>query len=466
MMNDVGGTDPEMIDALKVLLGLDDDNDKDCSNNDNSSISNGFNGFLLSKGVFDALETQMKDSTAQKAMLFESMRKQNTLLRNLFSLVDEQRRQNKREKSSKPTIVYMNENDAMKDRQVAVAITKANSLTKKTKKKEGTEEHTAVSAAAVGATVSTFPEVKEKEQPKAAKQAIPPVPSSKKVIARPRTPPVVSNKRVRLNGPWTFVETEAALKRRNRVETNNSGGSKTAALFGNLNNNPAADVLQGDSYGKKWKKMNNHVSSNGKMKAPKWSTMDTKTNVRSYLPMVAIGGKTKIKLKSGVYFLKMMYQNRYVNTAASKTNNGHSMKKIDAAIVVGEIAFDCHGYVLAPGINWNMIFSGKRQKKPPSSGTIKPSKLKWSSSKVSDPWQDGDTITFKIDTFTNTIGYTVKGVNDTDARFGWLFTNVLAFTNNHTYPDYFQIFTYCGGTSLNSSSNKSSSFDDVKFKIV
>merc|ERR1711865_948473 len=91
--------------------------------------------------------------------------------------------------------------------------------------------------------------------------------------------------------------------------------------------------------------------------------------------------------------------------------------------------------------------------------------LQWSSTKISEPWQDGDVITFKIDTETNSLGYTVQGPDDPTVRCGWNFKNVLACTNKRmsAYHDSVQLFAYCGGKKMSSSS---SSFDQVKFKIV
>jgi hypothetical protein len=90
--------------------------------------------------------------------------------------------------------------------------------------------------------------------------------------------------------------------------------------------------------------------------------------------------------------------------------------------------------------------------------------LKWYSSKVSEPWKNGDTLKFKIDTHTNTLGYTIQGAGEKEVRTGWMFKNVFAFTNNRTYSDYMQVLSYCGGSSSNTLTN--SKFDSVKFTLV
>ena len=208
--------------------------------------------------------------------------------------------------------------------------------------------------------------------------------------------------------------------------------------------------------------MRNKVDQYGKLKAPKWSTLG-KACVRSYLPQLSIGGKTQIKLKSGIYYLTMKYEKPQAAEAAAADNS----KAIEAAIIIGEIAFDCRGYVLAPGADWTKLFAGERQLEPPYAAG-KAGKLKWYSSKVSEPWKNGDTLKFKIDTHENTVGFIITGLDDKEASTGWMFTNVLSFTNDRTYPDYLQVFAYCGGnpSSLLSPSSRKSSFDSVKFNIL
>jgi len=138
-------------------------------------------------------------------------------------------------------------------------------------------------------------------------------------------------------------------------------------------------------------------------------------------------------------------------------------KEVEAAIIIGEIAFDNRGFVLAPGADWNKLFGGQKQMETPTSSG-KPAKVKWHSSKVSDQWLDGDTIKFKIDTDTMTLGFTIQGKDDVEVRTGWMFKNVLAFTNNKTYPDVLHVFAYIGGSCKNASDP--APFKDVSFTLV
>jgi len=189
----------------------------------------------------------------------------------------------------------------------------------------------------------------------------------------------------------------------------------------------------------------------GKLKAPKWSASNKET-VRSYLPKLSIDGKTKIKLDSGVYFLTVKYENPHPGSDNSKA--------VEAAIIIGEISFDCHGTVMAPGADWKKLMNGK----PLVESTA--AKPKWFASKVSEPWKNGDVLKFKIDTNQNSVGFTVKGPMDKEARSGWMFKNVLSLTNNKTYRDHLQIFAYCGGATPSILGAANAAFDGVKFTVL
>jgi len=238
--------------------------------------------------------------------------------------------------------------------------------------------------------------------------------------------------------------------------------------------------LRGDSFGYYWEQMrNDKVTFLGdtKAKAPKWATivatdseMKKKANVRSFLPLLALDGDTKIKLPNskskakastgsatnngGVHYLTMKYENGQIKN-----------KDIEAAVIVGEIMFDSTGMVLAQGADWKKLFAGKLQLKAQSTSN---KMKKWYSHKVSDPWKDGDTLTFKLDLPKNTIGYTIRGASDNKVRSGWMFTNVLAYTNNRVSPNYLQLFAYVGGKQSlqNASKNKASQYENVKFTVV
>merc|ERR1712238_429908 len=103
------------------------------------------------------------------------------------------------------------------------------------------------------------------------------------------------------------------------------------------------------------------------------------------------------------------------------------------------------------GADWNKLFGGQKQLEAPSSSGKAGGKLKWHSSKVSEAWKDGDTLKFKIDTTTNTLGYTIQGVDDDEVRTGWMFANV---------------FAYVGGSSMHAvAQGKETSFSGVRFSL-
>jgi len=280
---------------------------------------------------------------------------------------------------------------------------------------------------------------------------------------------------------WKFIESDDAIQRRT--------SKKKEALFGKVMLGKKMTVmksggneLRGDSFGYYWEQMrNDKVTFLGdtKAKAPKWATIvatDTETkkkaNVRSFLPLLALDGDTKIQLPNskskakassssssaanngGVHYLTMKYENGQIKN-----------KDIEAAVIVGEIMFDSTGMVLAQGADWKKLFAGKLQLKAQSTSN---KMKKWYSHKVSDPWKDGDTLTFKLDLPKNTIGYTIRGASDNKVRSGWMFTNVLAYTNNRVSPNYLQLFAYVGGKQSlqNASKNKASQYENVKFSIV
>jgi len=502
-----------IVESLKVLM--DEKKKKEEVSFDNDDPESNTNRSPFTMQIVDAFDSQNKDSITQKSMLIEAIKKQNELLSKIISRITEQQKKQEEEeeqeqeqqqqeqgkqqrgvKHNKPIVVYRNENENENENgplshtdEVVAAIAAAEAATNKRRK-----EIAAIAASEAAAKKEGEEAIDSAgtytSSPKAAmvgkKVVVVPRSVAPSILPSPSPSPVVVNKKQSttvINKSWAFVESNVAMKRRNRVEKGGSYmGNDDMALFGKVDtSNPASadNELRGDSFGKSWNRMSNRVDRHGKLKAPKWSTLGSNSkksmdiNIRSYLPKLAIGGETKIQLNSGVYYLTMKYENGYLNKRATPTNNGHSMKKIEAAIIIGEIAFDSKGFVVAPGADMDKLFKGsKRQLLNPPRPRTKPNKMKWYSSKVSDPWQNGDTIRFKINTVTNTLGYTLQGKHDKEVRSGWSFQNLLAFTNNHTYPDYFQVFAYCGGTSLNSDSPKSSksssssSFENVKFNII
>ena len=166
----------------------------------------------------------------------------------------------------------------------------------------------------------------------------------------------------------------------------------------------------------------------GKLVAPLWST-SAKKSVRSFLPMLSIGGKTAIKLNSGVYYLTIKYEEEQPSAP------------VEAAVIIGEIAFDNTGSVLAPGAKWKSLLGGETQKE----GRTPPSTKKWYTARVSERWTSGDYLRFKIDTNTNTIVYTLTASGAKEAKVGWKFDNVLTFTSLPTNKKDIRAFAYCGG---------------------
>lgn len=454
-MSEINVIDAEMMAALKVLRG---DNNKNNSNNVDSVDKAHSN--TLTQTIVDVLTSQHKTSEFQNSEILKAIKQQNIILENLTSLLS---------KKQKTTVVVVNKEAPASNSSVA-------STAAETNMSAITEDADVVAAVAAAEQATNAPIVIA-----AAPKAVVPVPPP------PPKPRVIQ-------GPWGFVESEVAIMRRSRIEkssgsfrllpkdtkaedipadaftplTNEHILNKEDALFGQVSASSVSDddeqaELKGDSFGQYWDRMRSQVDQYGKLKAPKWSTLG-KSSVRSYLPRLSIGGKTQIKLKSGIYYLTMTYENP---SAKNNNVNVDDSKEIEAAIIIGEIAFDCRGHVLAPGADWAKIFAGETQLQPSPAGKAG-GKLKWHSSKISEPWKNGDTLKFKIDTHENTVGFTLKGPDDKEVRTGWMFTNVLSFTNNRTYPDYLQVLAYCGGTSssLISSSNNKSSFDSVKFNII
>jgi len=435
-MSDEEGVDAELLKALKVLRGH-KEKKKDVDTE------------AVSKAIVSAIENQGKDSAAQNAQLLSAINEQNELLEKLTALLNK-----KQEEKPKTTVVVVNKDptqsiaagDAAQDKQVVAALHAADSI-----------------------APSPAPAAKSPSKKKSWADIPTTTVDEPEAVASPRSVAVAAavtqpakeapRKKSTSTGPWTFVETEFALKRRTRIESKGRSEdpalSLEDALFGKAED---GNVLQGDSFGKYWERMRNRVDQYGKLKAPKWSILDKKSSVRSYLPKVCINGESQVKLNTGTYYLTVKYENNFI------TDSEDAAKEIEAAIIIGEIAFDNRGFVLAPGADWNKLFGGQKQMEAPTTSG-KAGKLKWHSSKVSEPWKSGDTIKFKIDTNTMTLGFTIQGENESEVRTGWMFKNVLAFTNNKTYADVLHIFAYIGGNDKNSTGQiNPSSF--VKFSLT
>jgi len=484
--------DAELLKALRVIRG-----DANKKTGKSSQIS---------QAIVSAIQVQGRDSTDQNAELLSAVKEQNNLLENLTDVLSKRPQQVRAVQPAaipqqKSRSVPQEEDDedncfhSTEESLRACEDTKA-AKTKTTKSRSVPPEHAVEEENCFHSTEESMraheAEVKKTKAEKdriAAEQmvadydndagvfaALDKADSDEEeaaaaVVARsapapiPRQPrgasavlqdPLMKTKKKNgktvITGPWAFVETSVALRRRGRVE-NSDLLNMEDSLFGKANS--TADVLSGDSFGRTWDRMRNPVDQYGKLKPPKWSSLDKKKSIRTLLPKLAIGGETQIKLNTGVYYLTVKYSNDQI----AEDN--------EAAIIIGEIAFDNRGFVLAAGADWNKLFGGQKQLEAPSaSGNKAGGKLKWHSSKVSEAWKDGDTLKFKIDTTTNTLGYTIQGENDAEVRTGWMFANVLAFTNNKMYPNFLNVFAYVGGSSMHAvAQGKGANFSGVRFSL-
>jgi len=383
-MSDIALIDAETIAALKVLRG---DDKKDAN-----SIDKEF-GSSLAQQVVDALSLQKDVASTQNAELVAAVREQTAALLKLTDIIQAQ----------KTTVVVVNKDQHTAKEGSSVASTAVEtdmmSLI--------TEDANSPTSAAVFAAIKESPVV------------VPPI------IIEPDPTEAITR------GPWGFVESKDAIERRSLVVMKDS-------LFGKVSGND----LEGDCFGAKWGKMRNRVDQYGKLKAPKWATKG-KGSVRSYIPMLSIDGKTKIDLRTGIYYLTVKYE-------ATK-----SSEPVEAGIIIGELSFDNNGSVLAPGAKLKQLLTGEKQKEP----RVANNKQKWYSSVVSEPWQNGDIVRFKIDTNTNSITYTLSSGASKKIKAGWRFENVLSFTSVPTYRKDIRVFAYCGMCS-------SSTLPSAKLTIV
>eukprot|EP00536_Pseudo-nitzschia_multiseries_P006287 jgi/Psemu1/286369/fgenesh1_pg.131_\ len=404
-MSDAAYIDAEMIAALNVLRG---DGQKDVG-----GITKEYSNELISK-IIDQLSLQAEATALQNAAVVKALERQTAVLKNLTKIL---------ETKQKTTIVVVNKDDK---RGQSVGSTAA-----ETEVSTITEDPRVIAA------------IEEAQEPPAA-------------------PTVVQ-------GTWGFVESDVAAERRSRIEkssksfkylpkdtktedipadafvpiTNDDIVSGEDALFGHVAD--TGSELSGDSFGKVWESMKIRPDQYGKLKAPKWSKASKQT-VRSFLPKLSINGETKIMMNSGIYYLTVKYENPQPVSDASKS--------VEAAIIIGEISFDCQGTVMSAGANWKKMMMGK-PRQVESFGTPK-----WYATKACDPWKSGDILKFKIDTHTNTVGFTIQGPEDEEARAGWMFPNVLSITNKD-YKKYLQVFAYCGGAL-----GASQSLDSVKLTVI
>ncbi|OEU08080.1 hypothetical protein FRACYDRAFT_250301 [Fragilariopsis cylindrus CCMP1102] len=143
---------------------------------------------------------------------------------------------------------------------------------------------------------------------------------------------------------------------------------------------------------------------------------------RLLIPQIRFNDKENIMHKSGIYSLTITYNNSNNDTSCSAKRGS----KQEAGIIIGEISFDSSGYTQLPYAH------GARGQQI------------WLSRKISEPWNDGVELKFRIDTNANTIVFQ-KG--NTPEKVFW---NILSFTKSRTYPEFLKVFAYCFGNRIDS----------------
>ena len=129
---------------------------------------------------------------------------------------------------------------------------------------------------------------------------------------------------------------------------------------------------------------------------------------------------SKIMLKSDAYNLKVRY------------NKGKATEEV-TGISIGEVEFQSDGTAGAVGADWDRLLSNQRQTQLPYAHGAR-GEPTWLRGKLSEPWEDGDELSFIIDTNENTITFQRNNLPKKALR------NVLAFTNNRLYPEYLRVF--------------------------
>lgn len=83
--------------------------------------------------------------------------------------------------------------------------------------------------------------------------------------------------------------------------------------------------------------------------------------------------------------------------------------------------------------------AGEKQTSLPYGNNARGS-VKWHRRKISEPWADGDTLIFRIDTDFGTLRFQRGGAKSREL----MLRNVLPFSNDRKYPDFLRVFAYCG----------------------
>jgi len=185
--------------------------------------------------------------------------------------------------------------------------------------------------------------------------------------------------------------------------------------------------------------------------APPWSD---RYKTRPLLSHVVFNKEAELKLKTGVYLLSIKYCKGSEKKYATS----------EAGIIIGEMDFNNSGYAMAEGVDWDRLLNNQRQTQLPYANGAR-GMPQWLRRKICEPWEDGDILKFRIDTNENTI---VFQRGNTPKRVFW---NVLAFTNNRTFPEFLHVYAYCGGVPVYSSSGgvpgpQSNLSEDMRLTIL
>jgi len=240
-------------------------------------------------------------------------------------------------------------------------------------------------------------------------------------------------------GPWSISTVVTPQQRENILNRSIQIylSRSEDALYGRCEENK----LIGDTFGIWFNTHNNGIlnpnqSFGGSIE---WRTGG---RARLLIPQIRFNDKENIMHKSGIYSLTIKYNN-------SKNSTGCLAKegsRQEAGIIIGEISFDSDGYATAEGADWDRLLNGQRQTQLPYAHGAR-GQPTWLSRKISEPWNDGVELKFRIDTNENTIVFQ-KG--DTPKKVFW---NVLSFTNNRTYPEFLKVFAYCGGNGVDTTAD-------------
>jgi hypothetical protein len=123
-------------------------------------------------------------------------------------------------------------------------------------------------------------------------------------------------------------------------------------------------------------------------------------------------------------------------TALQTQMQQQSMWTAEAGIIIGGIEFNNTGNVNAEGADWDRVLAGQRQTQLPYSHGARGVSL-WMNRKISEPWEDGDVLRFKVDVKENTVVFQ-KG--DMPRKVLW---NVLQFSNQPDNPDFVHLRAFC-----------------------